>query len=77
MIPFNVVTYYNNEIKKESNSYLPGFLDLSVKKIEYDIDSDGPVKLVYASPSFYDDSIKLKNCIFIYEINKNYSSSDT
>ena len=77
MIPFNVVTYYNNEIKKESNSYLPGFLDLTVKKIEYDIDSDGPVKLVYASPSFYDESIKLKNCIFIYEINKNYSSSDT
>ena len=77
MIPFNVVTYYNNEIKKESNSYLPGFLDLTVKKIEYDIDSNGPMKLVYASPSFYDESIKLKNCIFIYEINKNYSSSDT
>ena len=76
MIPYNVVTYYNNELKKESNSYLPGFMDLSVKKIEYDADSNGPVKLVYASPSFYDESIKLKNCVFIYEINKNYVSSD-
>ena len=77
MIPFNVVTYYNHEIKKESNSYLPGFVDLSIKKIEYDIESDGPVKLVYASPSYYDESIIFKNCIFIYEINKNYISSDT
>ena len=77
MIPFNVVTYYNNEIKKESNSYLPGFLDLSIKNIEYGIDSNGPVKLVYASPSYYDDSIILKNCILVYEINENYVSSDT
>ena len=76
MIPFNVVTYYNSELKQESNSYLPGFMDLSIKKIEYDADSNGPVKLVYASPSYYDESIKVKNCVFIYEINKNYKSLD-
>jgi len=76
MIPFNVVTYYNDELKQESNSYSPGFMDLSVKKIKYDADSNGPVKLVYASPSYYDESIKLKNCVFIYEINKNYESLD-
>ena len=77
LIPFDVVTYYNDEIKKESNSYLPGFIDLSIKKIEYDIDSDGPVKLVYVSPSYYDDSIILKNCVLVYQINENYVSSNT
>ena len=75
MIPYTVVTYYNDQHKKETNSYLPGFMDLSIKEIKIDHDSDGPLKLVYASPSFYDDSITMKNCVFIYEINKNYVSS--
>ena len=71
---YTVVTYYDSQNKKEANSYLPGFKDLSIKEIKYDFDDDGPLKLVYASPSFYDESITMKNCVFIYEINKNYVS---
>jgi dolichyl-diphosphooligosaccharide---protein glycosyltransferase len=75
MIPYTVVTYYDNQNKKESTSYLPGYnMDLSIKEIKYNIDDNGPLKLVYASPSFYDESIIMKNCVFIYEINKNYVS---
>jgi dolichyl-diphosphooligosaccharide--protein glycosyltransferase len=74
MIPYTVVTYYDNQNKKEANSYLPGFMDLTIKEIKYDVENDGPLKLVYASPSFYDESIIMKNCVFVYEINKNYVS---
>jgi dolichyl-diphosphooligosaccharide---protein glycosyltransferase len=74
MIPYTVVTYYDNQNKKESNSFLPGYLALSIKEIKYDHDGDGPLKLVYASPSFYDEYDGMKNCVFIYEINKNYVS---
>ena len=74
MIPFTVKTYYNDEIKKESQSYLPGFTALSIKEIKYDYDSDGPLKLVYASPSFFDESLPFVSGVFIYEINKNYTT---
>ena len=73
MIPFSVATYYNDEIKKESTSYLPGFEALSVKELTYDYDSDGPLKLVYASPSYSDESLPIISGVFIYEINKNYT----
>ena len=76
MIPYTVVTYYDNQNKKEANSYLPGFMDLTIKEIKYNVENDGPLKLVYASPSFYDESIIMKNCVFVYEINKNYVSSN-
>ena len=72
MIPFTTVTYYNADIKKESSTYLPGFAALSVKELTYDYDSEGPLKLVYASPSYSDDSLPIVNGVFIYEINKNY-----
>jgi len=74
MIPFTVKTYYNDEIKQESQSYLPGFTALSIKEIKYDYDSDGPLKLLYASPSFFDESLPFVNGVFIYEINKNYTT---
>jgi len=77
MIPFTTITYYNDEIKKESTGYVPGFYPLSVKQIKYGYDSDGPLKLVYASPSFFDKSLPFVNSVLIYEINKDYDPIDT
>jgi len=52
--------------------YQPGSISLSVKEIKYDYDSTGPLKLVYASPSFTDGKIGSMTGVFVYEINKNY-----
>ena len=77
MIPFTTVTYYNADIKKESPSYQPGFNALSVKELTYDYTSEGPLKLVYASPSYSDESLPIVSAVFIYEINKNYIPENT
>ncbi|RZD44979.1 MAG: hypothetical protein CXT78_05695, partial [Thaumarchaeota archaeon] len=53
--------------------FQPGFIPLSTKEIKYDSDND-PLKLVYASPSFYDEKTGPMTGIFIYEVNKNYFS---
>jgi len=73
MIPFKIVTHYNIALQKETSVFQPGFIPLSTKEIKYDSDND-PLKLVYASPSFYDEKTGPMTGIFIYEVNKNYFS---
>jgi dolichyl-diphosphooligosaccharide--protein glycosyltransferase len=72
MIPFKIVTHYNIALQKETNVFQPGFIPLSAKEIKYDYDGNGPLKLVYASPSFTDDTIRSMTGVFVYEVNKNY-----
>jgi dolichyl-diphosphooligosaccharide--protein glycosyltransferase len=72
MIPFSVVRYYNIDLGTQYPIYQPGSISLSVKEIKYDYDSTGPLKLVYASPSFTDGKIGSMTGVFVYEINKNY-----
>ena len=73
IIPFKIVTHYNIALQKETSIFQPGFIPLSTKEIKYDSDND-PLKLVYASPSFYDEKTGPMTGIFIYEVNKNYFS---
>jgi len=72
MIPFVPVLYYQPETEENSQIYKPGFVEISKKLIKASEDTD-PIKLVYASPSFYDDSYQQQIFIAIYEVNKNYS----
>jgi dolichyl-diphosphooligosaccharide---protein glycosyltransferase len=72
LMPFNIVTYYNSELNSESPIYQPGFLPFNTKEIKYNDSKNDPLWLVYASPSFYDETIGAMNGIFVYEINKNY-----
>jgi len=72
MIPFSIVTYYNIDLGTQYKIHQPGSISLSVKEIKYDYDSTGPLKLVYASPSFTDGKIGSMTGVFVYEINKNY-----
>ena len=44
---------------------------ISTKEIKYVSDND-PLKLVYASPSFYDEKPGPMTGVFVYEVNKNY-----
>jgi len=72
MIPFAPVIYYQPETSENSQIYKPGFVEISKKLIKASEDTD-PIKLVYASPSFYDDNYQEQIFIVIYEVNKNYS----
>ena len=72
MIPFAPVIYYQPETEENSQIYKPGFVEISKKLIKASEDT-APVKLVYASPSFYNDSYQEQIFILIYEVNKNYS----
>jgi len=73
IIPFNPITYYNNELQRETPTYQPGFLPLSVKDIKYSDSENDPLWLVYASPSFHDEKPGPMTGVFVYEINKNFS----
>ena len=73
MIPFSTVTYYNTELQRETPTYQPGFIPISIKDIKYSDSTNDPLWLVYASPSFYDEKPGPMTGVFVYEINKNYS----
>jgi len=76
LIPFNVVTYYHPELKKEYDVYQPGTIPLSIKEIKYTDSENDPLWLVHASPSFYDEKSAYMTGVFVYEINKNYIPID-
>ena len=72
MIPYTPYAYYNDELKKQAESYIPGFTLLSTKEIKY-TDDTHPVKLVYSSSSFTNNNDGAMTSVLVYEINKNYS----
>ncbi|MCH7649104.1 MAG: glycosyltransferase family 39 protein, partial [Thaumarchaeota archaeon] len=51
MIPFTPISYVNFQTTEEFSTYLPGFEPVYVKEIKYASDGNGPLRLVYASPS--------------------------
>jgi len=71
MVPFSVFTYANTRTGVQSENYQPGFSEIFVKDIKFPNDGDGPLRLVYSSPSF-DRSNTLMIGVFIYEINQDY-----
>ena len=72
MFPFTPISYVNFQTAKESLTYLPGFVPIYEKEIKYSSDGNGPLRLVYASPSFTEEKVGPMLGIFVYEINKNY-----
>lgn len=73
MFPFSVLGYVNpNNLNQQSASYAPGMIPIYGKDIKFPYDGDGPLRLVYASPSFTEEKLGPMLGIFIYEINKDY-----
>jgi len=72
MIPFSVLVYANLNTGAQSENFQIGFTEIFVKDIKFPNDSDGPIRLVYSSPSFgrTDDGPIIG--VFIYEINQDY-----
>src|SRR3989337_3901748 len=72
MFPFSPEIYVNFVSNLQSETYQPGFTALYTKDIKYPADGDGPLKLVYSSPSFARTTPGPISGVFIYEINKDY-----
>ena len=72
MIPFSPLSYVNLQTNQQSITYQPGFTPIYVKNIKFPIDENGPLKLVYTSPSFDVEKGGHMIGVFVYEINKDY-----
>jgi len=75
MFPFTPVTYINFQTEEQFPIYLPGLEPVYVKDIKYPSDGNGPLRLVYASPSFTEEKVGSMLGVFIYEVNKEYNST--
>ena len=73
MFPYTPVIYINFQTNEEFPIYLPGFEPVYVKEIKYPSDGNGPLRLVYASPSFTEEKVGPMIGVFIYEVNKEYT----
>jgi dolichyl-diphosphooligosaccharide--protein glycosyltransferase len=73
MIPYNIMIYYNDELKQASETFQNGFIPISVLEINYNDDGNHPLKLVHTSPSFTNKNIDRFSAVLVYEVNKNYS----
>ena len=72
MFPFTPVTYIDFQTNQQYPFYQPGLEPVYVKNIKYPNNGEGPLRLVYASPSFAEEKIGPMLGIFIYEVNKEY-----
>ena len=73
LYPFSTVLFYNPTTGENSQVYKNGFVEITRKNIKYDSDDD-PLKLVYSSPSFFNDSYEEQIFVLVYQVNKNYNS---
>jgi dolichyl-diphosphooligosaccharide--protein glycosyltransferase len=73
MTPFSLVGYVNPaNNNQQSFDFIHGFTPVYTKDIKYPIDGNGPLRLVYASPSYVEEKNGPVIGVFVYEINKNY-----
>ncbi len=73
MLPFAVIGYVDPQNTNiQSATFQPGFIPIYVKDVKYPSDSNGPLRLVYASSSFVEEKAGPMIGVFVYEINKNY-----
>jgi len=75
MIPYSVIAYVDFNSQLESQTYRPGFTAVYKKDIKYAIDGDGPLQLIYSSPSFHRSDTGPISGVLIYQVNKDYKPS--
>ncbi len=72
MTPFTHATYGNIATGLKSVRWQPGFISIYEKDVHFPADGDGPLRLVYSSPSFDEDHDSRINGVFVYELNRDY-----
>ena len=73
MMPFTPIIYLDPMTNAQFTEYIDGTIAIYIKDVKYPINGDRPLRLVYASPSFEDDSQQIVFGIFVYEVNQSYS----
>ncbi len=74
MFPFTTVTYFDPNTHVQSTTYQTGYIAVYSKTIKYPADGDGPLKLVYASPSLNSTNSGIVSGVLLYQVNPNYVS---
>lgn len=74
LIPFNTLGYANVQTQEQFDTWINGSVQVSVKDIKYNSEND-PLELVYASSSYTDNESGPMDAVFVYKINKNYTTS--
>ncbi|MGQ0606807.1 MAG: peptidylprolyl isomerase [Candidatus Nitrosotenuis sp.] len=77
MIPFTTFGYVDVAGQKQAQSYIPGFTPVYVDDIKYPEDGNGPLRLAYMSSGFKIKNSGPINGVLIYEINKDYTPSES
>ncbi len=73
MFPFSPLVYANpNDLSQHFPTFVHGSLVIYGKDIKFPSDGDGPLRLVYASPSYVEEKPGPMLGVFIYEVNKEY-----
>jgi len=72
MFPFTPVAYANFATQSQSETFQPGFTPIYNQDVKFPSDGDGPLRLAYASSSFYREDAGAISGVIIYEVNKDY-----
>lgn len=75
MFPFEPLLYADFQNNVQSEDFKPGRVPIYVKENKFPKSEDGPLKLVYSSPSYDKEKPGIIIGVFVYEINKDYVPS--
>jgi dolichyl-diphosphooligosaccharide--protein glycosyltransferase len=75
MFPFTPLTYFDPNTHNESPTYTSGYTAIYSKTVKYDANSNGPLRLVYSSPSLDRKDSGVFSGVLIYQVNPDYKSS--
>ena len=74
MFPFTPMTYFDPNTHNESPTYVSGYTAIYSKTIKYPVDGNGPLRLVYSSPSLDRKDSGVFSGVLIYQVNPDYKS---
>jgi dolichyl-diphosphooligosaccharide--protein glycosyltransferase len=75
MIPFSPAIYANPATEESTSYYQPNTVGVYVKDIKFPSGGNGPLELVYTSPSFERTDDGEISGVVIYKVNKDYKPS--
>ena len=77
MFPFSPAAYVNLNNNLQSPNWQQGYTGIYVKDVKFPEEGDGPLRLVYSSPSWTKEESGVISGIFIYEINEEYKKQNS
>ena len=72
MFPFATLTYYDPNTHTESANYTLGYTAIYAKTIKYPENGNGPLRLVYSSPSINRNDSGIFSGVLLYQVNPDY-----